>query len=331
MENIKVSVIVPIYNTEKYIEECIQSICNQTYNNLEIILVDDGTKDSAGKIADKYAAIDSRITVIHKQNQGVSAARNSGLDIATGDYICFADSDDYLMPDYVEYLLGLAIDNNVEIALTTQTFTNFYGQQVDKVNVYMCSAEQATIDILLYKMPIGVYCKIFKRSFLVENKIRFVDDIFIGEGFNFNTAAFQRAEKVCISNRRIYYYRRDNPVSATTKFSIHKWENGLYAIQNIRQCMVLHSKRLDDAWNYADWHTHCDVINFMRMAGKKSAYKDMYKRCRKVAVSKGKYAFKVDISMRERIRAMLQIFCPSLMPKLIVARNKRHNVNNLES
>ena len=91
-----ISVIIPIYNVEKYLEKCIQSIINQTYRNLEIILVDDGSTDSSGEIADKYKKLDNRVKVIHKINGGLSDARNKGCEIATGEYISFIDSDDYI-------------------------------------------------------------------------------------------------------------------------------------------------------------------------------------------------------------------------------------------
>ena len=101
-----VSVIVPIYMVEPYLKRAVDSIRNQTYQNLEIILVDDGSKDQCGRICDDYAKADNRIVVIHKENGGLSDARNAGLDIARGEYIMFVDSDDYIASDCVETLLG---------------------------------------------------------------------------------------------------------------------------------------------------------------------------------------------------------------------------------
>ena len=101
-----VSIVVPIYNVEKYIDKCVDSIINQTYKNLEIILVDDGSPDNCGDIADKYAELDNRIKVIHKSNGGLSDARNAGLDISTGEFICFIDSDDYVEMDMIEKTLN---------------------------------------------------------------------------------------------------------------------------------------------------------------------------------------------------------------------------------
>lgn len=97
-----ISVIVPIYGVEKYLEQCLDSIINQTYRNLEIILIDDGSPDRCGEICDRYASRDSRIKVIHQSNQGLSAARNAGMDMATGEYISFIDSDDYIDPHFYE-------------------------------------------------------------------------------------------------------------------------------------------------------------------------------------------------------------------------------------
>ena len=108
MENALISVIVPVYNAEKYLADCVQSIISQTYRNLEIILVDDGSKDSSGSICDSFAEKDSRIKVIHQENAGVSAARNHGLDECHGEYVSFVDSDDYYSTNLFESAVRLS-------------------------------------------------------------------------------------------------------------------------------------------------------------------------------------------------------------------------------
>lgn len=110
MENI-VSIIIPVYNVEKYIKRCIDSVRNQTYSLIQIILIDDGSTDMSGKICDYYAHIDTRIVVYHQENQGLAAVRNIGVRLAKGQWITFVDSDDWISPDYVEYLLSLICDN----------------------------------------------------------------------------------------------------------------------------------------------------------------------------------------------------------------------------
>lgn len=112
-----ISIIVPVYNVEKYLEKCIESIINQTYRNIEIILVDDGSKDNSGNICDKYAEKDSRIKVIHKKNGGLSDARNSGLEVAKGKYVGFVDSDDFIAKDMYEYLFKLMKNNDACISV----------------------------------------------------------------------------------------------------------------------------------------------------------------------------------------------------------------------
>ncbi len=112
-----ITIVIPIYNVEKYLEKCLQSVINQTYNNIEIILVDDGSPDNCGSICDDYAKKDSRIKVIHKENGGLSDARNAGIKVATGKYITFLDSDDYVTSDYIEYLYKLIKKYNVKLSI----------------------------------------------------------------------------------------------------------------------------------------------------------------------------------------------------------------------
>ena len=112
-----ITVIVPVYKVEKYIRKCIESIINQTYKNIEIILVDDGSPDDCGKICDEYAKKDNRIKAIHKENGGLSDARNKALDLTNGKYVIFVDSDDYIEKNAIEYLYQLMQKYNTDIAI----------------------------------------------------------------------------------------------------------------------------------------------------------------------------------------------------------------------
>lgn len=114
-QNYKISVVVPIYNVEAYLSRCVDSILNQTYSNLEVILVDDGATDGSGAICDSYAARDSRVQVIHKENGGLSSARNAGIDVATGDFLTFVDSDDWIALESYEHMLALALKYDVPL------------------------------------------------------------------------------------------------------------------------------------------------------------------------------------------------------------------------
>lgn len=322
-ESVKVSVIVPIYNVEKYIGKCILSIIEQTYKNIEIILVDDGSLDDSGNIADEYATRDNRIKVIHKANAGVSAARNSGLDAATGDFVCFSDGDDYVMPNYVEHLLKLCLTYHADVAYTVDMYTTFHNEHIANSQVKVITPEDATENILCYKVPIGVYSKLFNREFLVKNNIRFLEDVYIGEGFNFNTACFQRANKVVMSNERIYFYRRDNEASAMTSFKEAKCLMALKAIDIIKDNLVLRTPRVLKAWKFAHWHTHFDMYCWIVNSNAIHINEELYKRCCSVAQKEALIALSVPTKKSERIRGILGLIAPIIVAKLMLWRNKR--------
>ena len=132
----KISVIIPVYKVEKYLDKCVESIVNQTYKNLEIILVDDGSPDNCPAMCDEWAEKDERIRVIHKENGGVSSARNAALEVATGDYIGFVDSDDWIELDMYEYLVSLILDNDAQIAIIYDMLRRNYS----KVGIYKYDA-----------------------------------------------------------------------------------------------------------------------------------------------------------------------------------------------
>lgn len=136
MNNPLISVIVPVYNTDQYLRKCIESICNQTYTNLEIILIDDGSQDNSPAICDEFAQKDNRIKVIHKENGGVAAARNAGLDNATGDYIGFVDSDDFIEKSMYEKLLDASVKYGADLSLCNIHLADASGNLIDNTVVY---------------------------------------------------------------------------------------------------------------------------------------------------------------------------------------------------
>ena len=149
MEKYKVSIIVTVYKHEKFIRKCIESIIGQTYKNLEIILVDDGTPppDISGKICDEYAKKDKRIKVIHKKNGGCCEARNFGLKEVTGDYISIIDGDDWLESDYVEYLMKIIQETDSEMALSLNIFTTRDREQIKEDKITTWSPEEAVANL----------------------------------------------------------------------------------------------------------------------------------------------------------------------------------------
>lgn len=167
-----VSVIVPVYNVEKYIHRAVNSLLNQTYQHLEIILIDDGSLDGCPQICDEYAKKDNRIKVIHKSNGGLSDARNIGLNIANGEYITFFDSDDYLSPNAIEHLLKTAIEQNVDVVCCGINIINSKGEIYDYMKCdesFKANGETITKLLLKDVFPYNFACgKLYKRI-LFEN------------------------------------------------------------------------------------------------------------------------------------------------------------------
>lgn len=329
MKNNKlVSIILPVYNVEEYLEECFNSIVEQTYSNIEIIFVDDGSTDNSANLLDRYKEIDSRVKVFHKENGGVSSAKNTGLKYANGDYITFIDPDDYVSNDYVEYLLSLVSDNNADIAYTTKFFDNYNTTQVDEELIKVVDSDEALYQILTYQISVAVWNKIYKKDLLLNNNISFYEDIFMGEGFNFNVLAFKHAKRIATSNKKIYFYRRDNNNSATTKFKIEKWENAILAIERIK--LNLDSKtnsKVKDAIKFAEWRTNVDAFTLLNTANQAKLYSDFNKKTLLVGKKYSNLALKLKPSQKDRLRAILIKFSPGLLPKLVIFRRKLYKVD----
>lgn len=207
----KISVIVPFYNVEKYARKCIESIINQSYKNIEIILVDDGSPDCCGKICDEYAQKDKRIKVIHKKNGGLSDARNIGIKEATGKYIGFVDSDDYIAPDMYEYLYNLIKQNNADISICgVQDFYEGkeFVEQLIEENIEILNKEDAIKELLNdKKIRSHAWDKLYKKE-LFDNieypKGRKMEDIAT------TYKLFALSEKIVLGKEIKYYYLQRN-------------------------------------------------------------------------------------------------------------------------
>lgn len=286
MKNTKlVSIIVPMYNVEQFIGKCIDSIVGQTYKNIEIILIDDGSPDQSGNIAEKLALTDTRIQVIRTKNQGVSSARNLGIKLSKGEYLIFVDSDDYLSPDYVDYMMSMALNNEAEFVMSKNchlfpSTETKYDDPIDNIEIW--SPEKAA-SILLYpgKIEIGCWNKLFLKEFIVNNNIVFPEGLYMGEGLNFIVNAAQKANKICVGSKRVYNYRKDNKQSATTVVNIPKYFNALRALDNINKEKTIKSKRFDLALFYHKYLTTYIALHTIYIT------KANYEYCDKIKEYKG--------------------------------------------
>ena len=170
MKDVKVSVIIPVYNVEQYLEYCIQSILSQDYNNLEIILVDDGSTDLSPEMCDEYGKKDARIKVIHKENEGQAIARNTGVRELTGDYFTFVDSDDYIRSDYISSMLKCAMEDQSDMVICGYTKTAQdldYSKTVnEKTGKRILNREELQYEMLSRKLPMYVCGKLYKKDLL---------------------------------------------------------------------------------------------------------------------------------------------------------------------
>ena len=242
-DNKLVSVVIPVFNVEKYLRECLDSVIQQSYSNLDIIIVDDGTKDNSGKIADEYEKIDPRIRVVHKENKGVASARNVGIELAKGEFIVFIDSDDWVSTDYVDYLMYLQKVSDSDMCFTSEFFTQKTDFQVKKESVKTITAEEAATMLLSPYVVVGTYNKIYRLSWLKEKNIKQNEELFSGEGLHFIVLAAQNANHVTISNKKIYYYRRNVAESATTKFNINMFLNNEYSLELIEKSSIVNGEK----------------------------------------------------------------------------------------
>lgn len=217
-DNPLITIIISIYNGELYLQKCLDSIRLQDYQNYEVIMIDDGSTDSSGKIADLFVTLDKRFNIIHKNNEGVSKSRNKGIDIAKGDYICIVDQDDMLKKDFLSYHLNLLMENGASISLVPQVIKykeecSTYNEQKSENITETWSGEKAAIEMLYANIEIGPWNKLISRDLIETNNIRFHEELFGGEGYAFSVECFQCAEKVAVGYKGVYCYRIDNNTS----------------------------------------------------------------------------------------------------------------------
>lgn len=212
---IKISVIVPIYNIEAYIEKCVYSILNQTYTNLEVILVDDGSTDSSGRLCDKFAEMDTRIKVIHKENGGLSDARNKGMEIISGEFISFVDGDDFIDSQMLKRLLELSQMEAADIAIANvrQIYRDFV-YELPNSSPWICSGREAVKQHLQGNRKYQFYNAVWNKLYTASC----IRDLRFPKGRNyedicFTIEAYLRSTKVVCAGETFYNYVVERPGS----------------------------------------------------------------------------------------------------------------------
>lgn len=215
----KISVIVPVYNAERYLRECLDSLLNQTLNDIEIICINDGSTDSSPRILEEYVARDSRIKVINKENSGYGASMNIGLTAAEGEYIGIVESDDFVKTTMYEELYNLAVKNNADVVKSDYYLYTTSNNQSRKIGIIKPKYTGKVFSVKGYpkilKMPPSIWSSIYRREFLNKNSIRFQETP--GASFQDISFAFKTlssAERLVFTNKTYLYYRQDNENSS---------------------------------------------------------------------------------------------------------------------
>lgn len=228
-KEILLTVIVPVYNVEKYITKCINSILIQTYSEFELLLIDDGSPDNSGYICDQYAISDKRVKVFHQKNSGVSSARNKGLENAKGRYIQFIDSDDYIENNMFELMLNKALQDDDDIVIC-----DFYNQWkfVKKATNELLDINSSfTSDLIISNITPSFWNKLIKRKLFVENKINFHEGLTLGEDYLLMIKLSLFSNRVSKLDIPLYHYVKTNSSSSTNSFSMKHVDDTVKAFE----------------------------------------------------------------------------------------------------
>lgn len=300
--NDTVSIIIPVYNVEKYLGRCLDSVCSQTYQELDIILVDDGSTDSSPRICDDFAARDNRIRVIHKSNCGVSSARNDALDIMTGEWVAFVDSDDYILPGYVEYLLNLLKNNHCLIGNIASSSTSFD----ELIESHIPEAKEKVIHN--YKLhrnysTYTVWGMMFHKSLLGE-KLRFEEKLTYFEDYLFKIELIvnDSSHRYAISDKILYYHEIGNVSSLVAQATKEKLNAQTDFIHEYLQNLV---KRSPESF-YLLAHNLISLQQKYHQGGNKNgaAKRAIKKEARKLLPK----AMISNASFKEKIRYLMALF-----------------------
>ena len=312
MEKDKVSIIVAIYKSEKFLDKLIDSIINQTYKNLEIILVDDGSPDNSGVICDKWAEKDNRIKVIHKENGGACEARNVGINAVTGEYISIIDGDDWLAADYIEYLLNVIKETDSDMAMTDNIFTTRNLEQISyNDTIQKITPEEAAVMIIYPKIPIGPWNKLYKTKLIKDNNISFSVP-WSGEGLYFSSMAAQYSNAVGLGHRKIYYYRMNNSESGLTNYNLTMATNALQNIKYIGDNLHIKTNRLHNAVQWHIWKNYNFVLRLIIATNSKEQNKSLYNDCKKNIIKKMPLvATKSEFNLKAKVKIVVQSLFPA--------------------
>lgn len=326
----KISVIVPVYNVAKYLTQCVESIVSQTYSNIEIILVDDGSYDGSSEMCDKFASSDKRILVVHKSNGGLSDARNAGLDIATGEYVMFVDSDDFWKDNQVIEKLN----NYLATCGNEVDFINFnciYYYQKDEEFKWWPrfpnevingdSREDKIIGLISSGMfPMSACMKIIRRDFLKKNNIYFIKGIF-SEDIPWFVDLLLKSNNFRFINEYLYVYRKQVPGTISSSFSERKYYDLFDIVEaEIQQIMNSHVKiEMRNALMSFMAYEYCILLGMVNNFGRGVWKKELLK------LEGYKWLLEYDLNPKVRlVKRVKKVMGPSITSRILAYYIKKY-------
>lgn len=310
-----VSIVLPIYGVENYLHKCVDSIIKQTYTNLEIILVDDGSPDNCPQICDEYKEKDNRIIVIHKENGGLSDARNAGLSVATGDYISFIDSDDYISKDFVETLMNVLLSKNADIVECGVTFVDEDNKILKTRNIQENSLELDKIDALKRLiLERGVYQTVWNK--LYRRKV-IGEDLFpvgkLNEDEYWTYKVIEKSDKVIVIDKAMYFYLQRKASIMGNQYSIKRFDGLKAKIERYDDLKIYNelSGCLDSALMYDLLFHYQSAIHNLKGNEKKNVVNYI-----KASLKKAKHLNLEYVSKKYRVWFFWFRRCPYLISKI---------------
>lgn len=305
-----ISVIVPVYNVEKFLAECLHSVINQTYANLEIILVDDGSKDSSGKICDDYVEKDSRVKVIHQENAGLSAARNAGVEIASGQYIMFVDSDDLIDLDTLQILYDVIIETESDISSCNSTSDKtLLGEGDGAISVF--NSRQSLIRVFNdTNVAVAAPMKLYKSE--IAKAVDFERGR-INEDYYYTVRILTKIKKLAYVERKLYFYRV-NADSITHKTFTDKNLDLLHAADQVEKVIKEYNPKLVKYSNIKRCYIAVALYINCVISRKQDEYGKMLRK--KVKKYYLKFLFS-RYGLNHKLRATAIVFFPKLANKII--------------
>lgn len=308
--NPMVSIIVPVYNVEKYIRKCVDSILRQTYKNLDIILVDDGSLDSSGKICDEYAYTDDRVNVIHQSNLGLSAARNAGLELAKGEYIVFVDSDDYISYECIETCI-VNMTNEVELLMFNYALVDENNNIIEKM--YSKKRELMTEKMFWNNYFSGnvvvcviACCKMYRRTLFKDVRFRngrLHEDEFILHHI------IRQCNNIVFIDQPLYYYLQRNGSITTSRNTKSFWDS----VAAYYERAIYFKEKGDYLFEEYTYNKIIDMCLSLEDEYEIKAHKELLDKIRKEVFrfSNGK-----NISIKKKVKMRLFVFSPFILKKI---------------